>query len=138
MNILNIIKRNYGKAMLKTFRKFLPSKGFRWLRVHWARMTSRNIDKRANIQRGAFISGDGYNLFVGNYATIGINCKITSNCIIGSGTMMGPDCLIIMHNHKYDNNRHEITKGFNVKEAIIGENAGSEPGHFFTWCKDRQ
>lgn len=100
--------------------KFLALKGFGRLRTHWARMLSKSIDKHANIQSGAFISGDRNNLAIGYYAAIGINCKIGSNCAIGKGTIMGPECIILTPNHKCDEKVKGLV-GYETKHVIIGE-----------------
>jgi len=106
--------------MFLTFGKILPTKGFRRLRTHWARMISKDIDKHSNIQRGAYISGDGSNLKIGRHSAIGINCKISSNCYIGMGTTMGPECIILTQNHKWDNHSHRLD-GYECKPVVIGE-----------------
>ena len=120
MRIFKIIRRCFGKVMFLTLGKILPSKGFRRLRTHWARMLSKDVDKKANIQRGAYIAGDGTGLHVGYHAAIGINCKIGSNCSIGAGTMMGPECIILTQNHKFEKSDHAL-HGFETKPVVIGE-----------------
>lgn len=119
-NLFRKIKLNFAKLMFLTLGKILPTKGLRRLRTHWARMISKNIDKQANIQRGAFIAGDGSNLIIGYHGAIGKNCKIGSNCTIGAGTIMGPECIILTQNHKWDEDAHRLV-GYESKPVIIGE-----------------
>ena len=114
------LRRNFGKLMFLTFGKILPTKGLRRLRTHWARMISKNVDKHANIQRGAFIAGNGDGLVIGSHAAIGINCKVGSNCSIGKGTMMGPECIILTQNHKWDEKTNKLV-GYESKPVAIGE-----------------
>lgn len=109
-----------GKFMLSSFGKILPNKGFRKLRTHWARFISSNINKYANICKGSYIFGDGYNLYIGSHAAVGFNCRVSSNLTIGEGTMMGPDCLILTQNHKYHHDRKCID-GYETKPVFIGE-----------------
>lgn len=117
---MKTLMKNLGKIMLATFDKILPNRGFRKLRTHWARMISKYIDKKANVCRGAVITGDGSNLYIGSNAAIGIRCRVGSNCHIGQGTMMGPDCIILTQNHKYNFDKQKIA-GFETKPVFVGE-----------------
>lgn len=54
-----------------------------------------NIDRNVNF-------GVGINIELGDYSGMGLNSVIPSNTIIGKYVMMGPNCYILDHNHKFD------------------------------------
>lgn len=56
--------------------------------------------KDVNIEKGVYI-GDGRNIKVGSYSSLGVNCRINQNVEIGNYVMMGHDVIIMTHSHKY-------------------------------------
>ena len=66
------------------------------------RLFSKSVDTRANISKGAYISGRGENLVIGSHVAIGVNCKVCSNLTIVKGTMMGPECVILSQHHRFN------------------------------------
>ena len=115
--------KKIGKLLLRTFGKIMFDKGplAKVLRRHWARLVSRGIDKKSNIHKGAIITGNGENLIIKAHSGIGIRCQVGSNLFIGEHTMMGPDCIILTQNHKFDTVDH-IFKGMETKPVKIGDN----------------
>lgn len=116
------LKIKYGKLMLKSFGKIMPEncKIAGHIRNHWSRLIAEKISKKANIHRGAYISGDGKNLILEEHSAIGINCEIGSNCFIGKHTMMGRDCIIYTQNHKFDIDENKFNS-FISRPVYIGE-----------------
>lgn len=57
--------------------------------------------KNINVERGARF-GSGILLEIGDYSGIGINANIPNDTIIGDYVMMGPNCYILRHNHRFD------------------------------------
>lgn len=55
--------------------------------------------KDVNIEKGAVISSK---LEIGDYSGIGVNCIISGKTTIGKNVMMGPECVFITRNHKFD------------------------------------
>lgn len=54
-----------------------------------------NIERKANF-------GSGLDVEIGDESGLGINCCIPSNTKIGKYVMMGPNCYILPHNHKFE------------------------------------
>ena len=77
--------------------------------------------KNVNIERGARF-GSGLKIELGDYSGIGINANIPNDTIIGKYVMMGPNCYILKHNHKFDDTeRPMMFQGADVsKQTIIG------------------
>lgn len=76
----------------------------------------------ANIERGARF-GYGFKIELGKHSGIGINAEIPSNTKIGDNVMMGPNCVILSQNHKFDNTEIPMIKqGYNISPPTIIEN----------------
>lgn len=75
-----------------------------------------NIERKANF-------GSGLDIELGDESGLGINCSIPSNTVIGRFVMMGPNCVILPHNHNF--NRTDIPmchQGLAPKlQTIIGD-----------------
>lgn len=83
----------------------LPSKKFRIgggisrkFRYWCCKHLFKKIGNVANIERHAFF-GTGINIEMGNYSSLGINCHIPNDTIIGDYVMMGPNCYIFKKQH---------------------------------------
>jgi maltose O-acetyltransferase len=57
--------------------------------------------KNINVERGARF-GSGLKIEIGDYSGIGINANIPNDTKIGDYVMMGPNCYILHHNHRFD------------------------------------
>ena len=57
--------------------------------------------KNVNVERKANF-GSGLDIELGDESGLGINCTVPSNTKIGKYVMMGPNCRILPHNHKFD------------------------------------
>lgn len=61
----------------------------------------KHCGRYVNVERKACF-GSGLDIELGDESGLGINCKIPSNTKIGNYVMMGPNCYILPHNHKFD------------------------------------
>lgn len=57
--------------------------------------TNVNVSKNARFGNGKYIQ-------IGNNSSIGLNCKVPNNIIIGDDVMMGPNVTINGANHNFD------------------------------------
>lgn len=57
--------------------------------------------KNVNVERGARFA-KGFKLRIGDNSGLGINCVIPDGSCIGNDVMMGPNCFIHGHNHRFD------------------------------------
>lgn len=97
-----------------------------FLRRSSARMISKNVSKKANIHKGVKITGFQNKLTIEEHGALGINCLC--NCgdhvFIGKHTMMGPNCVILTQNHKFEINEENDNKcfsGYTYNPVYIGE-----------------
>lgn len=75
--------------------------------------------KEVNIEHGAYF-GNGFELEIGDYSGLGINCRVPSNLKLGKDVMMGPNCHILDQNHDISNlNLPMRFGGFVKKQTII-------------------
>lgn len=76
----------------------------RWAKS-WRAAACRRLFRRAgrniNVEHGARF-GRGHAIEIGDNSGIGVNCQIPANIIIGRDVMMGPEVLIILQNHRFD------------------------------------
>lgn len=61
----------------------------------------KECGRNVNIEKGARF-GSGINICIGDNSGIGINADIPDGTKIGKNVMMGPNCFVIGHNHRYD------------------------------------
>lgn len=88
-----------------------------------------------NVSKGARF-GNGKDIVIGNNSSIGMNCKVPNNIIIGEDVMMGPNVNIFGANHCYDRvdlpMRKQGTKHYSpviIEDDVwIGSNAIIMPG----------
>lgn len=125
------------------FARYLPvsyglfGKSSRWIRYQLVKRIFKKCGKGVNVEKGASF-GSGRNIEIGNNSGIGRNCNIPSNTIIGNDVMMGPNCIIIRHNHAFERTDIPMRKqGYqskgNVQTVIeddvwIGMNVLMTPG----------
>ena len=73
-------------------------------RKHFRAFLCRHIFKHCgrdvNIERKANF-GSGLDIELGDESGLGINCSVPSNTVIGRFVMMGPNCIILPHNHNF-------------------------------------
>ena len=55
-----------------------------------------NIEKGANFYTG-------WEIEIGDYSSLGLNCMIPFDLKVGKDVMMGPDVVIVGNNHRFDN-----------------------------------
>ena len=73
----------------------------RFLRTRSARLALKRCAATANIESKARF-GSGARLTVGHRSGVGVNAMITGTVDIQDNVMMGPDVVIIRHNHRSD------------------------------------
>ena len=90
------------------------------IRVFFARRISKDIHKKAFIDKGSLINSD---VVVKENGCIGKKCLISSGVTIGKNTMMGPEVLFFTSNHKKDIDNHRFAEGYEENRPIvIGDN----------------
>lgn len=106
INLPNTDNRLFGKQSTK-FRSLL------------FRMITGNSTKEIGIQRKAVFAS---NVKLGKYSSIGINCSIGSETVIGDYVMMGPDVYIFTVNHETSDTLIPMKKQGNttVRGVTIG------------------
>jgi maltose O-acetyltransferase len=89
------------------FAKHLPVSTNRY--THWTKyvrmapckLLFKSAGKGINIEKGASFS-NGAAIEIGDYSTIGINCKVYGEVKIGNNVMMAPEVVILTVNHNFD------------------------------------
>lgn len=71
------------------------------LRIFCCRRIFKYCGKVSNIDRKAYF-GNGKNIEIGDYSSIGANSIIPNNTIIGMYVMMAPEVHIVANNHSFD------------------------------------
>lgn len=66
-----------------------------WMAKHFLRYCGKDV----NISKGARIDSD---LSIGDYSGIGANSILDGSITIGDNVMMGEECVILHHNHRFD------------------------------------
>lgn len=76
--------------------------------------------KNVNIERRAKF-GSGFRLKIGDNSSIGINCYVPGDIVIGKDVMMGPNCYFLSANHAFDRTDIPIRLqgGSGARKAII-------------------
>lgn len=83
--------------------RHIPSRGLggrsirKWCCKHIFKHCGTNI----NIEHGAKF-GTGVDISIGDNSGLGIRCNVPSNLTVGNNVMMGPDCVILDRNHRYE------------------------------------
>ena len=67
---------------------------------------AKKCGHHVNIERHAFF-GKGFDIELGNYSDLGIDCHVPNNIKIGNYVMMGPKCYILP-NDTHDTSRLDI------------------------------
>lgn len=110
MNILATLKQMWGGIFLVIYYGFashLPSSYspfggwlFNAIRAFCCRRIFKYCGKKVNIDRHAYF-GNGRNLEIGDYSSIGEDCVVPKDTIIGKYVMMAPDVHIVANNHTF-------------------------------------
>jgi maltose O-acetyltransferase len=74
----------------------------KWCRANACRRLFRYCGRHINIEKGANFY-TGWEIEIGDYSSLGINCMVPYNLKVGRDVMMGPDVIIIGENHRFDN-----------------------------------
>lgn len=78
------------------------------------------IGKNCNVEKGAVLQSS---VILDDNAGVGVNCVIGPGTFIGKGVMMGPECLIYTHNHKFDKTILRYNGNTEVNPVYIDDNA---------------
>jgi maltose O-acetyltransferase len=79
----------------------------------------KSCGKKVNVERRANF-GNGFELEIGDYSGLGINCQVPNNIKIGNNVMMGPNCHILSQNHNISNVEKPMRgTGYVKKDTII-------------------
>ncbi len=116
------LKVTLGKILYYGFARHLPPSsskinlGQRKLRAFCAKLMIKKCGKNVNIEKDAiFTSG----LEIGNRSGVGIRAHITGKCTIGDNVMMGPDVVVYVRNHGFDDlEKPMIDQGFSKEEPV--------------------
>ena len=128
------IKRSIGWHLYWDFARFLPcsfkrgGKIAKWLRAWCCRQFLIRVGEGANIERLADIQS--LNVSIGDRSGIGIAARIHGSVTIGNDVMMGAECVIHTHDHKFDRlDIPMIQQGFSPEKPVT---IGSD-----VWIGDR-
>lgn len=101
-NLLIRLRKKFYRALYWGIGIHLPpsdkSKGSQYFRTFLARHFLDSCGTGVNIEHGAQLDP---NLQIGSNSGIGIRC-VTCAMKIGDNVMMGPDCVFLAHNHRFD------------------------------------
>ena len=103
--------------------RYLPA-SYEWggvgkrLRYFACKRIFKKCGKNVNIERMANF-GSGLDIEIGDNSGLGKYCNVPSNTIIGDDVMMGPNCFILAHNHRFDRTDIPMCKqGFSGKKQV--------------------
>lgn len=98
----------------------IVGKPSRFIRSNICRFIFKRCGKNINVERKAYF-GNGFNVEIGDYSGIGVNCHIPNDTKIGNYVMMAENCFIIGSNHNFDRiNIPMLKQGSNKKTTVIG------------------
>lgn len=66
------------------------------------RFIFKKMSPKANVWRKAYFAS-GINIEIGKGSSLGVNCVVPDDIIIGENVMMGPNCYIFHANHETNN-----------------------------------
>lgn len=61
----------------------------------------KHCGKNVNVEKGAQF-GNGFDIEIGDNSGLGVDCIVPNNIVIGENVMMGPNCVILSQNHRFD------------------------------------
>ena len=118
----NRFLRGMGRALYLVAGRLPPSYskvplGQRRFRALCARLIITSCGERVNVEKDAHFASD---IVVGHDSAIGIRADIGEKTVIGNYVMMGPDCLILTKNHRFDRTDIPMCKqGDALTEPVI-------------------
>ena len=96
------IRKKLFRVLYQRIGVHLPSsvnsKASQKIRYWMASQFVESCGSNVNFEHGARIDSD---LRIGNNSGVGINC-VTVAMTIGDNVMMGPECVFLPHNHRFD------------------------------------
>lgn len=102
------IKRIISLVLYYSFARYLPvsytpviGKFSKSVRYYLCRNIFKSCGANVNIERLASF-GSGKGIIIGDYSGLGVRCNVPSTIHIGKNVMMGPNCVILGSNHRFD------------------------------------
>ena len=92
--LFRILYRGIGIHLPSSVNSKVSQKIRYWMASRFVESCGSNV----NFEHGARIDSD---LRIGNNSGVGINC-VTVAMTIGDNVMMGPECVFLPHNHRFD------------------------------------
>lgn len=86
------------------------------IRIFCCRRIFKYCGKKVNIDRHAYF-GNGRNLELGDYSSIGEECVVPKDTIIGKYVMMAPEVHIVANNHTFS----DTEKPMCFQGSIVGK-----------------
>jgi maltose O-acetyltransferase len=94
---------------------------FEYIRYQCCKRIFLKCGSKVNIVDGAKF-GNGFKIEIGNYSSIGRNCIVPNNIIIGDYVMMGPNVTIYSVNHEFsDLKKPMVFQGYKIYNPVIIE-----------------
>lgn len=111
----------YGFARKLPRSRWVFSLGARSVRAAICRGLFRHMGKDVNVETLAYF-GTGEELVIGDRSGLGNNCRCVGPIHIGCDVMMGPDVVILTHNHRMDDvHRPMREQGYSPSETVTIE-----------------
>lgn len=116
------VKRWICRTLYYSFAMKLPASADRGgercrrIRFFFASRFVKRCGKNVNFEHGAHFDSD---LTIGDFSGVGIDCNVGGSVTIGDHVMMGPECVLLSHNHRFD--RLDIPmcqQGFSEEQPI--------------------
>ena len=92
--LFRILYRGIGIHLPSSVNSKVSQKIRYWMASRFVESCGSNV----NFEHGARIDSD---LRIGSNSGVGINC-VTVSMTIGDNVMMGPECVFVPHNHRFD------------------------------------
>lgn len=121
-SFLKKLKRAICRKLYYAFANKLPAstgrggERYRRIRFFFASRFVKSCGRNVNFEHGAHFDSD---LTIGDFSGVGIGCNVGGSVTIGDHVMMGPECVLLSHNHRFD--RLDIPmcqQGFSEEQPI--------------------
>lgn len=107
----NNFKKYFFLVIYRYFAQYLPRSAksplSKKIRYFCCKRIFKHCGKNVNIERRAFFR-KGFNVVIGDYSGIGIECVVPSDIVIGSNVLMGPRVFIMGGDTTHEFSRTDI------------------------------
>ena len=102
-NMIRIVCYIFYYGLARWFPRSYSPGGPLWKAIRYVlcRQLFSACGKNVNVEAGAHFHS-GRQVFIGSHSGLGLNAKIFGTLKMGDHVMMGPDVVIISHNHNFD------------------------------------